>query len=68
MTLQMEQTTYRTVCFSPEKRREFLTRYESSSPVKLTKYHIKRNARTDQDEVHINKRSKIDDAQQSGVF
>ena len=67
MTLQTEQTTYRTVCFSPEKHRDFLTRYESSSPVKLTKYQMKRNARTNQDEVHINKRSKVDDAQESEV-
>ena len=67
MTLQMEHTIYRSVCFSPEKHHEFLTKYESSSPIKLTKYQIKRNARTNQDEVHINKRSKVDNAQESEV-
>ena len=67
MTLQTEDTTYRSVCFSPEKHTQFLTRYESSSPVKLSKFQLKRNTRTNEDKVHINKRSKVDDTEESDV-
>ena len=67
MTLQTENGCYRTVCFSPEKHSHFLSRYESSSPVKLNKFQVKRNARTNKDEIHINKRTKLDDPQESEV-
>ena len=55
------------MCFSSEKHQDFLTRYESSSPVKLSNYQIKTNARTKDEEVHFNKRSQVDDAQESEV-
>ena len=61
MTLQTEDTTYRSVCFSPEKHQHFFAKYESSSPLKISKFQLKRNDRTNQDEVHINKRTKMED-------
>ena len=61
MTLQTEDTTYRSVCFSPEKHQHFFAKYESSSPLKISKFQLKRNDRTNQDKVHINKRTKMED-------
>ena len=61
MKLQTETETYRTVCFSPEKHRHFKSNYESSSPVKITNYNLKRNASTDCVEIHINKSTKLED-------
>ena len=51
MTLQLKDKNIRGICFSPE----------SASPVKITNCRIKRNAFTQEDEVHISKRSKIMD-------
>lgn len=48
----------------------FLSRkakYESSSPLKISKFQLKRNDRKDQDEVHINKRTKMEDPLDSEV-
>ena len=61
MTLQTEDTTYRSVCFSPEKHQHFLAKYELSSLLKISKFQLKRNDRTNQDEVHINKHTKMED-------
>ena len=51
--------SYRAVCFSPEKHQQCKTTCESSSPIKLTKYQLKRNTFTEQDEIHINKRTRL---------
>ena len=59
MSLQTQDKLYRAVCFSPEKHQQCKTTSESSSPIKLTKYQLKRNTFTDQDEIHINKRSRL---------
>lgn len=67
MTLQTKYGTYRSVCFSPEKHCGFSSKYESSSPVKTSKFQLKRNERPNQDEIRINKRSKLDDPQESEV-
>ena len=61
VTLQTKDKTLRGISFSPEKMKIMKSRYESSSPIKLTSYAIKRNRYTDEDEVHINKRTKITD-------
>ena len=61
VTLQTKDRTLRGISFSPEKIKIMKSRYESSSPIKLTSYATKRNRYTDQDEVHINKRTKITD-------
>ena len=67
MTLQTEHKTYRSVCFSPEKHQNFSAKYESSSPLKISKFQIKRNERTNEDEVHINKRTKMEDPLDSEI-
>ena len=59
MSLQTQDKLYRAVCFSPEKHQQCKTTSESSSPIKLTKYQLKRNTFTEQDEIHINKRSRL---------
>lgn len=61
VTLQTKDKTVRGVCFSPDKIKSFKSKYETTSPVKLTNYAIKRNRYTDEDEVHINKRTKLSD-------
>lgn len=65
--LQTETNTLRSVCFSAEKYPEFQKKHESSSPVKLTNYSLKRNERSNADEVHINKRTKLHDPQPTEV-
>jgi hypothetical protein len=67
MTLQTENTTYRSVCFSPEKPQKILAKYESS-PLKISKFQLKSNNRTNQYEVHINKRTKMEDPLDSEVL
>lgn len=61
VTLQTKDTTLRGISFSPVKMKFMKSRYESSSPIKLSSYAIKRNRYTDEEEVHINKRTKITD-------
>ena len=59
MSWQTQDKLYRAVCFLPEKHQQCKATSESSSPIKLTKYQLKRNALTDQEEVHVNKRSRL---------
>lgn len=61
MLLQTKEDTYRTVCFSPEKHALCKAKFESSSPIKLTKFQLKRNLANTEDEILINKRTKLDD-------
>lgn len=67
LDLQTKNKTYRTVCFSPEKHANCKSKFESSSPIKLTRFQIKRNQRNNEDEIMINKRSRIDDATDNEV-
>lgn len=67
MKLQREGKTYMTVCFSPEKHDHFKTRLESSSPLNISKYQIKRNNWNNQDDIHISKRTKLEDPAQADV-
>ena len=53
MTLQTEHKTYRSVCFSSENHQHFSAKYESSSSLKISKFQIKRNERTNEDEVQL---------------
>lgn len=57
--LQTKNKSIKTVHFSPEKHCHFKQKLESSSPVKISNYNLKRNARTNDFEIHINKRTKI---------
>lgn len=59
--LQTKDKTYRSVCFSAEKHSTFKQKYEASSPVKITNYNLKRNSTTNSTEIHINKRTRLDD-------
>lgn len=59
--LQTKDKTYRSVCFSAEKHSSFKKRYEASSPVKIANYNLKRNASTNSTEIHINKRTRLED-------
>ena len=67
MTLQTKNGTYRSICFSPEKHSSLSTNYELSSPAKISKFQLKRNKRSNDDEIHTNKRSKLEEPQESEV-
>lgn len=43
------------------------SKLESSSPMKISNYHIKPNRYTDQDEVHMNKRIKLSDPDKNEI-
>ena len=66
-TLQLKDKSMRAVCFAPDKHSHMKSKLESSSPLKISNYHIKRNRYTDQDEVHINKRTKLSDPNKSEI-
>lgn len=59
--LQMKDKTLRAVCFSPDKHKCFKAKSQSSSPLKISGYRVKRNIYSDTDEIHINKRTKLAD-------
>jgi len=61
LKIQTSTNIYRTVCFSPEKHPTFKRKYESSSPIKLTKFQLKNNDKTSEQELVINKRTKLQD-------
>ena len=65
--LQLKDKSMRAVCFSPDKHSHMKSKLESSSPLKISNYHVKRNRYTDQDEVHINKRTKLSDPNKSEI-
>ena len=66
MKLQTCKRTFRTICFSPEKHDKCKATFESSSPVKITKFQLKTNCRTNEEEILIN-RSKLDDPQDEEI-
>ena len=57
----MKDKTLRAVCFSPDKHKCFKAKSQSSSPLKISGYRVKRNIYSDTDEIHINKRTKSAD-------
>ena len=59
MKLQTNKRTYRAVCFDSDLHDEFNSRYESSSPIKISNCQIRVNPRSNDEEIHINKRSKV---------
>ena len=68
LKLQAQDKTYRTMCFSPEKHGKCKANFESSSPVKITKFQIKRNNGTKEDEIHMNTRTRLEDPEEKVVF
>ena len=67
MKLQTNSKTIRSVCFSAEKHSAFKKKYEASSPIKISNYSLKRNSTTNDVEIHINKRTKLDEPQDDEV-
>lgn len=67
MNLQTEHSSIRAVCFSPDKHKQFKSRVEKSSPVKISNFYLKRNKYSSEDEVHINKRSRLSDPHESEI-
>ena len=61
MQLQTKDKMFRAVYFSAEKHNQFKVRWEASSPVKLTKFRLKCNSWSSEDEIHLNKRSKVEE-------
>jgi hypothetical protein len=56
MRLQTNKRTYRA-----DLHDEFNSRYESSSPIKISNCQLKMNPRSNDEEIHVNKRSKVFD-------
>ena len=52
MQVQTEDKMFRAVCFSAEKHNEFKARSEAACAVKLTKFRLKRNTWSNEDEIH----------------
>ena len=57
----------RAICFSPEKMKPLKSRCEALSPIKVCNYSIKRNHYSQEDEMHINKRTRLSDPEASQV-
>lgn len=67
VSVQMKEKTIRAVCFPPEKMKPMKANWEASSPVKISNFSIKRIRFTHDDEMHINKRTKLSEADVSEV-
>ena len=67
LKLQTPKKTYRTVCFSLEKHSTCKANFESSSPVKISKYQIKTNRVTQEDEIHMNERTKFEEPDEEEI-
>ena len=53
------------MCFSPEKHAALKRKFECSSPVKVNKYNLKKNDKTGEEELIWNKKTKIEEPQES---
>lgn len=65
LKFQTSSEVYCTVCFSPEKHRLLKCKLQSSSPIKLHKYQLKKNERGGENELVLNKRSRIEEPDDS---
>ena len=61
VTLQTKDKHLRGIYFSSDKMKPMKSRFKSLSPVKLNSYAVKKKRYTDEDDIHINKRTKISD-------
>ena len=61
LQIQTSNEVYRTVCFSPDKHPLLKRKLESSSPIKIHKYQLKKNERSGENDLILNKRTKIED-------
>ena len=55
------ETCVRAVYCSVEKQREFKAKSEALLPVKITGFRMKRNSWSNEDEIHMNKRTKLEE-------
>ena len=65
LNFQTNSQVYRAVCLSPEKHSVLKRKFESSSPVKINKFQLKKNTKTEKEELILNKRTKIEDPHES---
>ena len=65
LQFQTSNEVYRTVCFSPDKHPPLKRKLESSSPIKIHKYQLKKNERSGENDLILNKRTKIEDPDDS---
>ena len=61
LSFQPNSQVYRTVCFSPGKHSVLKRKFESSLPVKINKFQLKKNPKADKEELILNKRTNIED-------
>ena len=65
LEIQTSNQVYRTVCFSPDKHSLLKRKLQSSSPIKIHKYQLKKNERSGENDLILNKRTKIEDPDDS---
>ena len=65
LNFQTNSQVYRAVYFSPEKHSVLKRKLESSSPVKINKFQLKKNLKTEKEELILNKRTRIVDPDES---
>ena len=61
LNFQTNSQVYRAVCFSPEKHSVLKRKLESSSPVKINRFQLKKNLKTEKEELILNRRTRIED-------
>ena len=64
LQIQTSKEVYCTACFSPDKH-PLLKRKLESSPIKIHKYQLKKNERSGENDLILNKRTKIEDPDDS---
>ena len=65
LNFQTNSQLYRAVCFSPEKYSVLKHKFESASPMKINKFHLKKNLKTEKEELILNKRTKTEHPHES---
>ena len=65
LNFQTNSQVYHAVCFSPEKYSVLKHKLKSSSPVKINKFQLKKNLKTETEELIHNKRTRIEDPNKS---
>ena len=67
MKLQTSTNRYRAIRFSPGKHATFKRKFESDSPIRMSKFQLKVNQRDNEEEIIINKRTKLMDCDEETV-
>ncbi|XP_015778565.1 PREDICTED: uncharacterized protein LOC107356471 [Acropora digitifera] len=61
LQIQTSNEVYRTACFLPDKHPLLKGKLESSSSIKIHRYQLKKNERSEENDLILNKRTKIED-------